>query len=170
MVYQVILNTPRLAIKTFSMENFQDFARLNQDQEVMKYFIGGAKNFRECLAKFNEILYNWNTFGYSYYAIYSQNTFIGQCGILRTIENELNFCYALHKKYWGKGLASEAGAAIIKYLFDKFGDINKITACAFEANIRSINLLKKLNFKTIRRSSNNQGVIIYFELSRDALA
>ena len=48
---------------------------------------------------------------------------MGQCGILENMDGSLNFCYAYDKKYWGKGYATEAGKAILNYLFNNFNTI-----------------------------------------------
>lgn len=163
----IVLKTDRLVLRNFTTENFQDFVNLNQDKVVMKYFIGGAKTFRECLIKYQEITSTLEEYGYSYYAIYNKNNvFIGQCGILRNMDETLNLCYALRPKFCGNGFATEACDAVLEYVFKNF-NVDKITAFAFEKNKKSTNLLKRLNFTQIKKTENNFGNIVYFELNKN---
>lgn len=164
----IILETERTLIKKFDGEDFEDFSRINQDKVVMKYFIGGAKTFRECLLKYKEILDTQDEKGYSYYAIYDKNEkFLGQCGVLHNYDGSLNFCYAYDKKFWGNGYATEAGKAIIDYLFKNFKSIKEITAFLFEENIRSINLLKRLGFTETKRKKTKGGNFIYYSIKNN---
>lgn len=164
----IILRTERLIIKKFEEEDFEAFKKVNQDKVLMKYFVGGAKNFRECLLKFQEILETQDEKGYSYYAIYDKKTkvYMGQCGVLHNFDGSLNFCYAYDKKFHGKGYATEAGKAILDYLFLNFDSIKEITAFLFAENIKSMNLLKRLGFEETSRKNTKYGEIIYYSLLR----
>jgi RimJ/RimL family protein N-acetyltransferase len=165
----IIIKTNRLIIKKFDESDFEGFRKINQDETIMKYFIGGAKNFRECLLKYQEILTTQDEKGYSYYAIYDNKTekFMGQCGILENMDGSLNFCYAYDKKYWGKGYATEAGKAILDYLFNNFNAIKEITAFLFAKNQKSINLLKRLGFEETHRKETQYGEFIYYSIKNE---
>ena len=163
----VIIETERTLIKKFDEGDFEDFSRINQDKVIMKYFIGGPKTFRGCLLKYQEILSTQDEKGYSYYAVYDKDEkFLGQCGILHNYDGSINFCYAYDRKFWGKGYATEAGKAILNYLFTNFDSIKEITAFLFEGNIRSINLLKRLGFVETTRKKTKDGNFIYYSLKR----
>ena len=164
----IILETERTLIKKFDENDFNDFCRINQDKVIMKYFIGGPKTFRECLLKYQEILSTQDEKGYSYYAIYDKKErFLGQCGVLHNYDESINFCYAYDRKFWGKGYATEAGKAILDYLFKNFETIDEITAFLFEENIRSMNLLKRLGFIETKRKETKNGKFIYYSLKKN---
>jgi hypothetical protein len=78
----IVFNSGKYTVRTFTMENFDEFCALNQDPEVARYVNhngGKSKTFRECVSKYNDIVYSQNKFGYSYWAIYDEeNNFIGQ--------------------------------------------------------------------------------------------
>ncbi len=62
--------------------------------------------------------------------------------------------YWLGKKYWGRGLASEAVRLILKFAFEKL-KLHKVYAGLFEENIASRKVLEKCGFRlegTIRES------------------
>lgn len=164
----IILETERTLIKKFDENDFKNFSRINQDKVIMKYFIGGPKTFRQCLLKYQEILNTQDEHGYSYYAIYDKNEkFLGQCGVLYNYDGSLNFCYAYDRKFWGNGYATEAGKAILNYLFKNFKTIKEITAFLFEENVRSINLLKRLGFTETKRAETEEGKFIYYSLKNN---
>ena len=169
-IKSIIAETDRLIIKKFEESDFDGFVKINQDPVIMKYFIGGAKTFRECVLKYQEILTNQIEKGYSYYAVYDKKTkkFLGQCGILHNYDGSINFCYAYDKPYWGKGYATEAGKAIIEYLFKNFESINEITAFLYAENVKSINLLHRLGFVETKRDDIGYGEFIYYSLIRDS--
>ena len=59
---------------------------------------------------------------------------------------EVEIGYGLAKPYWGRGLASEAAAATIKYGFEQLG-LPRIVAIASPDNITSRRVLEKLGMK-----------------------
>lgn len=165
-----IFENDKYKIKTFTMENFDDFCILNQDPLVAKYVNhnnGKPKSFKECVNKYSDITYAQNKYGYSYWAIYDKNDiFIGQCGALKSWTGSINFCYAFHKKYWGKGIGTEVCKLILNYLFSSFNDIDKLTCSAFSENIASIKLLKKVGFEHLYTEKEFDKDLQYFELKK----
>jgi RimJ/RimL family protein N-acetyltransferase len=71
---------------------------------------------------------------------------IGRCGC-GTPEgsNEAEVIYTLGKPYWGRGYATEATRAVIRYSVEHF-PWDPITACIFPANIASRRVLEHLGF------------------------
>ncbi len=53
--------------------------------------------------------------------------------------------YELHPKYWGRGLAAEACAAVLEFGFTEM-DLKRVEACPLAANNSSNRLLEKLGF------------------------
>jgi len=69
--------------------------------------------------------------------------------------------YCIGRKYWNKGIASEALKSVMEYLFDKVG-FNRIEAKFDPRNPNSGAVLKKCGMKlegTLRMADwNNQGI------------
>ncbi len=55
--------------------------------------------------------------------------------------------YWLGKKYWGKGIMTEAIKQMTKYTFENFGYLHKIYATPFGFNIGSQRVLQKAGFE-----------------------
>lgn len=168
---KVVFENEKYRVKTFTMENFDDFCKLNQDKVVSKYVNhndGKPKTYKECVDKYMDITYAQNKYGYSYWAIYDKNDiFMGQCGGLKSWLGEINFCYAFHKRYWGKGIGTEVCRMIVEYLFKNFTDIKKLTCSAFSENVASVKLLKKIGFGFVKKEKEFNKDLEYFELKKE---
>jgi ribosomal-protein-alanine N-acetyltransferase len=70
---------------------------------------------------------------------------IGWCGLgpLEFAPDEIELYYGLAKKYWGKGLATEAGKVMLNYAFDTIG-LNKVVAVVNPENRASVKVIEKL--------------------------
>jgi RimJ/RimL family protein N-acetyltransferase len=167
-----IFTTDGYNIKTFTIDNFDSFCELNQDPVVSKYVNhnnGKPKTFRECVEKYDDITHAQNKHGYSYWAVYDMNdNFIGQCGALRSWVGEINFCYAFHKQYWGRGIGTKVCALVLDYLFKNFETIDKITCSAFTENIASVKLLKKIGFSYLYTKKEFNEDLEFFEITRES--
>ena len=85
---------------------------------------------------------------------------------------EIEIFYGLAKEYWGKGLATEAGKAVLHYGFDTIG-LDEIVAVTHSANVASIRVIEKLGLiykKKVqglpKKYSSYEGCL-YYSLSRD---
>lgn len=58
----------------------------------------------------------------------------------------LELGYSLSEKYWGQGIMTEAGLAVIKYTFENT-DVEVISITTAPKNERSKKVIEKLGFK-----------------------
>ena len=77
-------------------------------------------------------------------AVTLDETFVGVIGVRRELG------YWLAQPFWGRGIAQEAGAAIVAHHFEETG-ANKISSGHFMDNARSRNVLRKLGFADAHR-------------------
>jgi RimJ/RimL family protein N-acetyltransferase len=169
---KVVFSVDKYIIKTFSMDNFDDFVNINQDPTVSRYVNHNPneapKTFIECLETFKNILEMQEKFGYSYWAVYDKKeNFIGQCGLSQNYDKSLNFCYVIHKKYWGHGVGSKITSIVLNYLFEHFENIKEIKAMSFEGNVASVKILKKLGFTLINEMEEFNKTLYIFKLTRE---
>jgi [ribosomal protein S5]-alanine N-acetyltransferase len=153
----IILETERLLFRPHEPSDREAYCAMEQDAEVRRY-IGGAPRTREAAeAKFQATLWPapdrlrlWAT------VLKVTGAYIGRCGIYPHIENntavpdEGVLAFYLARPYWGQGLASEAGAAFIKFGFEELG-LRKIVATVEAGNQASIRILEKLKFDLVWR-------------------
>jgi ribosomal-protein-alanine N-acetyltransferase len=124
------------------------------------------------VTKYNDITYSQNKFGYSYWAVYGiGGDFIGQCGALKLWENDSNaFCYALRKKYWGRGIGTEVCGIVLSYLFENFPIIDRLSTTAFSKNAASVRILRKIGFECLRTGKECGMDLEFFEIRRAGYA
>ncbi|MDR2777890.1 MAG: GNAT family N-acetyltransferase [Rickettsiales bacterium] len=167
----IIFSSDKYIIRTFAIGNFDEFCLLNQDPEVALYVNhngGKPKTFRECISKYNDIVYSQNKFGYSYWAVYdTEDNFIGQCGAMKSwISDSNTFCYAFKKKYWGKGVGSKVCGSILDYLFENFPTIDTIETTVVSENVASVKIVRKLGFQYLHTEKEFGKDLEFFELKR----
>lgn len=89
----------------------------------------------------------------------SSNNFIGWAGLklVRELTNKhidfYDLGYRLNKSYWGKGFATEAARAALKYGFNKL-NLNEIYAITDSQNVASRNVIEKVGLKYIETYSD----------------
>ena len=122
-----LIETERLEIRPFYLEDLRDFQEIAKDIDVMKFSKNGPLDEEESKKLFKKIFKNKKKYGFGAAAILDKKTktFLGFCllSILKKdgIE-EFNVGYRFFKKYWGKGYASEALKVCIEHLKKVFKD------------------------------------------------
>lgn len=149
----VIIETERLLLRTFTIEDAPLIYELNLDPEVIRYTgdpIRDVDHARQVLEQ--TILPQYALYNHGRWAVHIRKdlTFIGWCGLKARPEpcltgrqgNEIDLGYRFLKKYWGRGYATEAAYACLNYGFVKLG-IHRIVGRSMPDNIASINVLEK---------------------------
>ena len=149
----VIIETDRLLLRTFTVDDAVLIYDLNLDPEVTRYTgdpvrdIDHAKEILEQVILPQYVLYN-----HGRWAVHVKPAleFIGWCGLKCRPEtcltgrqgNEIDLGYRFLKPSWGKGYATEAAYACLKYGFEKL-DLQRIVGRAMPENTASLKVLKK---------------------------
>ncbi|MDO4500628.1 MAG: GNAT family N-acetyltransferase [Erysipelotrichaceae bacterium] len=118
----MIIETERLILREYRLEDFNDLYAIVSDEETMRHY---PKPFdkEKTLNWIKWNLDNYKKYGYGLWAIVLKETdeFIGDCGItIQNIDNELlpEIGYHINKKYWKKGYAKEAAKAVCDWVFN----------------------------------------------------
>jgi ribosomal-protein-alanine N-acetyltransferase len=104
-----------------------------------------------------------------------EDRYIGRCGIYRRVDDnnqvipgEATLAYYLARPYWGRGLATEAGRALVQYGFETLG-LTRIVAGMNVKNLASIRVAEKLGFQCVRSGEGGGNRWHQYELvKRDA--
>lgn len=145
------LETQRLILREFQEKDVHQLAPILANPRVMEFSPTGILSASQTQAKINSLMTSYKAFGFGKWAVIlkESNQLIGYCGIaIEQIENvnEPEIGYRLDPKFWGKGLASEAGLATIQYGFDQL-KFPYILGIVEQANIASIRVLEKLGMR-----------------------
>lgn len=148
-----IIETSRTVLRKLTMNDLNDLAAMFSNPRVMKYL--GLNGQPVSKAETRELLESmirfWQVKGYGRMAVISRQTdkLIGIAG-LRCYEGDAEIFYLLDEPYWGKGLATEIGNAILEYGFRKF-DFPRIIAVTRPANAATLKVLDKIGLKFIKK-------------------
>lgn len=116
-----LIESERLSVRHYTMDDAYNFFRLNGDEEIMRY-IRPAKNREETDEFLQQIIQRYQTEPLNLRLALLEKTtgtFIGSFAIIPlegTPDTQIG--YALLKEYWGKGYATEIVQVGLKYVFD----------------------------------------------------
>jgi len=145
------IETSRLILREVTMDDANNMYTYLSNHDVVKPM--GLESFETVEDVWDEI--RW------YQSIHEEGTgirwgitlkdsgkVIGSCGFLnrRTKHYRAEIGYELSKEYWGKGIASEALEAVVKYGYKHF-QLERIEALIEPANLPSQKLVEKQGFQ-----------------------
>jgi len=148
----VIIETDRLLLRTFTINDAALIYELNRDPEVIRYTgdpIRNIQHAKEILEK--TILPQYALYNHGRWAVHLKpgHEFIGWCGLkARPERNEIDLGYRFTRNYWGNGYATEAAYACLKHGFEKLG-LPRIVGRAMPGNLGSLRVLEKCGMSYI---------------------
>jgi ribosomal-protein-alanine N-acetyltransferase len=142
----IILQTERLYLREFTMDDAQLLVDLNANPEVVKYVHELPVDHAKALEVLETIILpQYKLYNHGRWAVHlkSNSAFIGWCGLKYVKErDEIDLGYRFFQQYWGKGYATESAKAVIDY-GKKVLQLPDIMAQAHVENMASQNVLKK---------------------------
>lgn len=142
-----ILETKRLILREFDVNDAYNFYNLNLNPNVIRYT--GDKAFPS-VEEAESFLANYSVyqdFGYGRWAVIEKDTeeFLGWCG-LKFDNGKTDLGFRFFEEHWGKGYATESAQACLDYGFQKLG-LEEIIDRAMKENLASIRVLEKIGMK-----------------------
>ncbi|MGI9264560.1 MAG: GNAT family N-acetyltransferase [Gammaproteobacteria bacterium] len=145
------IETERMTLRRFTLSDAEAFLDLNSDPEVVRY---AEKRVMQSMDEARDALRtaplsDYEKYGYGRFAIILKENgeLIGFCGIKYLPELGLNeLGYRLKKKYWGRGLATEAARATVDYARDELC-LDYVIALIVEGNTASVGVAEKLGMR-----------------------
>src|SRR4051812_22672757 len=108
------LETDRLLLRQFSIDDLNDLARFFADERVTKYMgtRGETATREESEVALRSIIAHWGRHGFGRWAavLKGEGRLIGYGG-LRSYAGDAELVYLLDYSYWGRGLATEMARA-----------------------------------------------------------
>ncbi|MDB4904894.1 MAG: putative ribosomal N-acetyltransferase YdaF [Mucilaginibacter sp.] len=150
---EIILESERLLFRQHVPEDLEAYCAMEQDPDVRRY-VGDRPRTREeaehrfkgSLKPITNRLAMWAT------VLKSKGNYIGRCGIYPhfdhdggIIDGEASLGLYIAADYWGRGFATEAGQAFIKFGFGEL-KLNRIVTMVQVGNDASVRVLEKLGF------------------------
>lgn len=142
----IIIETERLILRTFTKDDASLIYELNQDPEVIKYTLDPMHDLAHAQEVLEQvILPQYELYHHGRWATHTKEDghFIGWCGLKYRPElNEVDLGYRFIQSTWGKGYATESAKACIQYGFERLG-LQHIVGRALPENLASVKVLEK---------------------------
>jgi ribosomal-protein-alanine N-acetyltransferase len=147
--------TARLLLRAFTDEDDAPLHRVMADRDVMRYFPRPDPPTREQIQRLIAAqLKHWEEHGFGWWAVQLASTaeLIGWSGLQFLSEtDETEVAYLLGRRYWGRGLATEAARAGLSFAFETLG-LERIVAIVHPENVASRRVIEKLGMVFVNRA------------------
>ncbi len=144
------LRTERLTLHRPIPADRDDLLQMHTDPGVMAT-LGGVRTESESDAILKRLIADWDAHGFGYWIARDSDTgaFAGRAGLRLIIVDErpeIELGYGFMSDYWGRGIATEAAAAIVRAGFETVGTRN-LVCFTTPTNERSRRVMEKLGFR-----------------------
>lgn len=143
------VRTDRLLLRPWRESDLEPFAALNADPAVMAHFAKPLDR-AESDAFVGRILAHFDRHGFGFWAVEAPGIadLVGMVGLaVPPFEAHFTPCveigWRLARAHWGKGYATEAAGASLRYGFEQLG-IGEIVAFTVPANVRSRAVMERI--------------------------
>ncbi|WP_437605711.1 GNAT family N-acetyltransferase [Sorangium sp. So ce834] len=145
-----VLVTERLSLRPHQPSDVPFMMQLNVDPEVIRYTGDSAfASEDEARAVIARLARQFEAFRMGRFIVSNRETGekLGWCGLRWHEDLGLaDLGYRFFRKHWGKGYATEAAAACLRYAFEDLG-LPRLVAHAMLENAASVRVLEKLGFR-----------------------
>lgn len=157
-----VLTTPRLAMRPLRRSDLADLMALYAEPEVARFLkpLDSAGH----LARIDEAVRMWTERGHGRVAVLDRESghFLGRSGLQYWPEHdEVEVTWALRRDAWGRGLATEAGEAWLRWGLANLA-IPYITANIAPENTASRSVAERLGMSVLRTDvQHDREVLVY---------
>lgn len=139
------LETERLILRGWRPDDFDAFAAIHGDPEVMT-FLGGAQSRGDAWRSLASLMGHWAMRGYGKWAVErkSDGAMMGRVGMINPDGwPGLEIGWTLGRPYWGQGYATEAAEAAMRYAF-LTQPVDRMISCIDADNFASQEVARRL--------------------------
>ena len=163
------IETERLLLRMFTLEDAETLHRIWNDPVVMKYIDGWRPSLEETREVMIRLVERWREHGFGQWAVVlkDEERVIGYVGF-KYLEKtpEIELLYGIDKAYWNKGYTTEAGRACLRYVFENT-DLERIVAVAEPENIGSWRVMEKLCMRREQIARYYNRDLVYYAILRE---
>lgn len=152
------METARLRFREISTRDLDAVFKIVNDPEVMKYLgieAGSLMSKAEVKVTIEGMVEFWESHGFGRWVVVNKTDgeLIGLCGF-RLLGSTPELFYLFAKASWGRGLATEAAQAILRYGFEQLG-FERIVAATRHANTASLRVMTKIGMRYDKEISHS---------------
>ena len=161
---EVTLETERLIMRMWRDADFEEYAELCADPEVMRYLGGKVFDRTEAWRQMASMIGHWYLRGYGIWAVEEKKSgrLAGRIGCINP-EGWPGFevGWTLKREFWGKGYATEGARRALAYAFGELRQ-DHVISLIYPANAASIRVAERLGEKLEGRTPlYGHDVLIY---------
>ena len=150
--YAPALQTERLSLRPLTRADENTLHRISNDPLVRVYLWDDEPVYAEAirdLVQRSSHTFSDECVGQFGIRLRGSEDLVGFCGFVRLERmDELELAYELVPELWGRGLATEAARACVRYAFEEAG-LRRVLAGADPPNVASLRVLEKLGMKPV---------------------
>lgn len=161
--------TERLLLRAMSTDDANAFFELNSDPDVMRFTGEAPLASREQAEMAIRNYPDFETVGYGRWGCFTreEEVMIGFCGLKYLPElDAVDLGYRFLPPYWGRGLATEACRACVKFGFEILA-LEKIVALVLPENKASIRVLEKIGMEKGKKIRSGSLFPVQYEICRN---
>lgn len=166
---KAILETERLLLREFVLDDLPEFFRLASDPDVTRYTGDGCNTLEEARqGMIDRPLRDYRVHGFGRWAVVLKSTgkVIGFAGLKYLEESaEVDLGYRFFKEHWGQGLATEAARAILNFGITEL-KLHRIIGIADVENKASRRVLEKVGMRWERITTDGQYEIAHYVMEQ----
>ena len=168
---KIIMETPRLIIREYVQEDFEGLRAIICDAETMKYYPrpydenGVTRWLNWCIKSYAD-----NGFGLWALELKETGEFIGDCGIsLQNIDGEMlhEIGYHINKRFWRRGYAKEACAAVKEWFFENT-DCDRVYSYMNKENVASYSTARANGMRLIKEYNDGEEDLLVYMVEKNS--
>jgi RimJ/RimL family protein N-acetyltransferase len=166
------ITTDRLSLRPCRVSDADALHALWTDPDVRRYLWDDQVISRELA---DDVVRgsagDWAEHGFGQWVICPRggDEIVGFCGFRREApDHPPELLYGLAPAYWGRGLATEAARAVLRYGFEELG-FERVWAATDPPNAASVRVMERLGMRFDRRGTLDGLDTLFYALTRDEL-
>lgn len=181
------IETARLRLRPWRTEDAGAYRGIARDDEVMRYIGSGLRyRLKRTAGRAVGLVSNvesrravaarrrhWEKCGFGEWAVEEKESgrFVGQVGLVHHPDwhadpAKVEVGWLLVREAWGKGYATEAGAASVDHAFGRLG-LDRLVSIAVVGNDRSERVMERLGFSRQGRTRWLGSKVVWYALDRE---
>lgn len=166
----MVIETERLLMRPVTRDDLPTLLRFRADPEVSRYLGGPEMSTPEFIARRLEFYLDCHErrgFGMCALLRKPDAEMIGWSGIQPLEDSgEVEVGYGFARPFWGKGYATEAAAAFLRYGFETVG-LPRIVAVASPENAASRHVMEKLGMRYEKNARHYNTDCVLYAITRE---
>ena len=168
---KTLLETERLILREYTLEDFDALYEILSDAETMKHY-PSPYDENGTMRWLRWSLDNYEKYGFGLWAVILKENgqFIGDCGItMQNIDGQMlpEIGYHIHKNHWRRGYAKEVASAVRNWCFENT-EFDSVYSYMTSTNTASWSTAASIGMKKIKEyTDSHYSVCCVYEITRN---